>query len=124
MRIHRMVLVIGIGLLLVGFVAWRVSGKTQATVVTFTNFSYTPNTVTIRTGEDVQWQGNFSFHPLVSQDGLWTTVNSGTEFTHTFTQPGEYWYYCEIHGFPNGVGMSGKVIVVDNRSLFLPILSR
>jgi plastocyanin len=124
MRIHYTVLLVVFGLLLLGSAVWRVRGEPQDAVVTFANFSYSPATVTIRTGEAVEWQGNFTSHPLVSQDGLWPTVGSGTSFSHTFNQPGEYWYYCEIHGFPNGVGMSGKVIVEDTQTLFLPFLSR
>jgi len=104
--------------------AGQVKGKTQAAVITFVCCSYTPMTVTIRTGEDVEWQGDFTSHPLVSQDGLWSTVNSGTEFRHTFTQPGEYWFYCGIHGGPNGFAMSGKVIVGDFKLVFLPLLIR
>lgn len=124
MLIRRGVLVVAFVLPLLGVAAWSVRGATQATVVTFANFSYTPDIVTIRPGEEVEWRGSFTMHPLVSQDGLWSTVRSGTVFSYTFTQPGEYWYYCELHGLPNGVGMSGKVIVVETRALFLPLLSR
>jgi plastocyanin len=111
-------------LILAGMAAWQVSGKTQTAIITFVCCDYSPGTVTIRTGEEVLWQGDFNSHPLVSQDGFWPTVGSGTEFSHTFTQPGEYWYYCEIHGGQNGQGMSGKVIVVDNKLVFLPLLNR
>ncbi|RMH35798.1 MAG: endonuclease, partial [Gammaproteobacteria bacterium] len=34
-----------------------------------------------------------------------------TTFRHTFTQAGEFPYFCSIHGGPGGVGMAGKVIV-------------
>jgi len=124
MRIHRMVLMIALGTLLLGVAAWKVSGETHAAVITFTCCSYSPATVTISPGEEVVWQGDFLSHPLVSQDGLWMTVGSGAEFSHTFTQPGEYWYYCDFHGGPNGQAMSGKVIVVETQTLFLPWLIR
>jgi plastocyanin len=101
-----------------------VSGETQTAVVTFVCCSYTPDVVTIGVGEDVEWQGDFTMHPLVSQDGLWPVHGTGTVFTHTFTQVGEYWYYCGVHGGQNGTGMSGKVIVVDEVSLYLPWIVR
>jgi uncharacterized cupredoxin-like copper-binding protein len=34
----------------------------------------------------------------------WTVYN-------TFTQPGTYHYYCEVHGGPMGQGLSGTVVV-------------
>src|SRR6266702_2832239 len=36
-------------------------------------------------------------------------------YTHTFTTPGRYSYYCTLHGGAGGVGMAG-VIVVGNAS--------
>lgn len=40
----------------------------------------------------------------------------GTAFEHTFTNPGEWWYYCFPHGnpLPNGTaaGMAGTVTVL------------
>jgi plastocyanin len=113
-----------LSLVLAGLAAWQASSKTQAEVITFVNFSYSPAIVTIRSGEEVTWQGDFSSHPLVSQDGLWPTVGSGTEFSYAFTQPGEYWYYCGFHGGPNGTGMSGKVTVFDEQVVFLPFINR
>ena len=124
MRIYRVLLLILSGLLLLGSVVRVARGATQAATITFTCCSYSPATVTIQTGEDVTWRGGFLSHPLVSQDGLWPTVGSGAEFSHTFTQPGEYWFYCDFHGGPNGQGMSGKVIVVDTQRLFLPLINR
>jgi len=32
-------------------------------------------------------------------------------YTHVFTTPGTYRYYCAAHGAPSGVGMSGIVVV-------------
>ncbi len=32
-------------------------------------------------------------------------------YQFTFNTPGTYQYFCEIHGAPGGVGMSGTVVV-------------
>lgn len=74
-------------------------------------FSYEPAQTAINVGETVVWQGNFSTHVLVSDIWLWDAQFSGSEFRQTFTQPGTYHFYCQLHGGPQGVGMSGVIIV-------------
>lgn len=70
--------------------------------------TYRPSDVRISPGDSIQWLGDFAMHPLVSDDGLWQTVNSGTQFTHTFNQPGVYPYHCSSHSV---FGMKGTVTV-------------
>ena len=38
-------------------------------------------------------------------------VGSAWVVSRTFNTPGMYRYYCDLHGGPNGVGMSGTVTV-------------
>ncbi len=73
--------------------------------------TYSPTQITVKAGESVTWKGNFTTHPLQSVDSLWTSVQTGTEFTHTFATLGTYEYYCEAHGTETS-GMKGTVIVV------------
>ncbi len=86
---------------------------------------YSPSVVLINMGDTVEWDGNFTFHPLASDDNLWPVNNSGTTFSHTFNQPGTFRFYCMIHGGPGGVGMSGEVIVSSTplQHVFLPLTS-
>jgi plastocyanin len=49
-------------------------------------FHYSPEVVFISPGDTVTWQGDFSMHPLVSDDGLWPTNGSGSQFSHSFDQ--------------------------------------
>jgi plastocyanin len=101
------------------FLAWVIAGSSAAPLpasaanfeVTFTCCTYSPANLIINVNDTVTWKGSFSAHPLVSQDGLWPTQNSGSEFTFQFTTPGQYFFYCQIHGGPNGAGMAGKVVV-------------
>ena len=75
---------------------------------------FSPTTVTIAPSELVTWQSastSFASHPLVSEDGLWTTPSSGRSLTHTFPTVGSFRFYCQNHGGPGGVGMSGTVVV-------------
>jgi plastocyanin len=94
--------------------------NTPAATITFTCCAYTPSEVTIRAGETVSWSGTFSSHPLVSDDALWPTPTTGGTFDFTFNTPGNYRFHCQIHGGPNGLGMSGQVHV--QAVTFLPVI--
>jgi len=92
-------------------------------VIHFVPFSYTPSEVVIQPGESVEWDGDFSMHPLVSDDGLWTTQAVGTQFVYTFTMTGTFLFHCAIHGDFGGVGMSGRVIVKEfPNKVYLPLV--
>jgi len=82
--------------------------------------TYNPSVVVIQPGDTVEWDGDFFSHPLVSDDGLWTTPTAGTQFTHTFPVTGTFLFHCMIHGAPGGVGMSGRVLVFPNK-IYLPV---
>ena len=87
-------------------------------------FQYSPAEISISVGDEVEWLGPFTFHPLVSDDNLWPTVNTGDSFRFIFTQPGIYRFHCQIHGGPGGVGMSGVVLVGLSEHIYLPVLFR
>jgi plastocyanin len=72
-------------------------------------FVYVPNDIFIAPGDSLKWQGDFTMHPLVSDESLWTTVNTGSEFTFTFNQPGVYHFHCFFHGAL--LNMKGTVTV-------------
>ena len=83
----------------------------QTTTIEFggqLGFHYNPKDIRIAPGDSVKWQGDFTMHPLVSDEGLWTTVNSGSEFTFIFNQPGIYHFHCFFHG---PIGMNGTATV-------------
>src|SRR2546423_3450191 len=75
---------------------------------------FAPATVTIDPGDTVQWTARSANHTVTADDGSFdssggggTTMTPGTTFSHTFSTPGTYRYYCRIHGGKNGIGMSG-----------------
>jgi plastocyanin len=89
---------------------------------------YTPSTLTIDAGDRVIWQRVDGFHSVTADESTFDQPagNAWNTFSHTFTIPGEYLYYCTAHGGPDGVGMAGKVIVraPDNGEgmIYLPYL--
>lgn len=109
-----------IALLLVGaggYLIYRNSYKTTsnsstATVpgaVSIQNFSFDPQTETVKAGETVTWTNNDSVtHKIKSANGNFdsTDLNPGDTFKHTFTEKGSFDYSCSIH--PT---MTGKVVV-------------
>ncbi len=80
---------------------------------------FDPKTVTIAQGDTVTWKNDgldpqghnvdFEEFPFVMPNpasaSKWTVSN-------TFTQPGTYHYYCQVHGYKGGIGMSGTVTVM------------
>jgi plastocyanin len=80
---------------------------------------YSPNNVRISPGDSVEWLGDFAMHPLVSDDGLWQVVGTGTDFSYTFDQTGTYDYHCQVH---SALGMRGTVTV--GYFGFLPLVTR
>ena len=88
------------------------------TVVIGPGLSFNPPTVTIAPGEAVIWNWAAGPHSTTSD----TTVGpevwdsgvrfAGASFSHTFSAPGTYPYYCSVHSFPGGTGMNGVVRVV------------
>ena len=92
------------------------SAADQSVTATLTS-SFEPAEVTIDIGDKVTWNNEGGFHNVKFDDGSfeepaspslsWSTVE------RTFDTAGTFRYYCEQHGGPDGVGMSGTVGVRD-----------
>jgi plastocyanin len=79
--------------------------------------AFSPSTVTVDPGQPVcwTWSNTSDSHNLKADDGSFTSgepENHGN-FQKTFTTPGTYGYYCQVHGSLTG-GMRGTVIVRDS----------
>jgi amicyanin len=74
------------------------------------NFSYLPQTLTVRAGTTVTWINRDDVpHTVVSTDKktiVSPALDTDEKFSFTFTTPGTNDYYCSVH--PH---MKGKVIV-------------
>ena len=86
-------------------------GGTAPVLITMSNMTFYPASVTVTKGAIVKWQNNDGYaHTVNSNDG--TTFSSGTiegggSFSYTTTVAGTFNYHCLIHGLP----MSGILIV-------------
>ena len=78
--------------------------------------SFRPQVVEISVGDEVLWQNRgLNEHNALSVVGDdWgvevAQFQPGDVYAHVFTEPGEYDYFCSIHGNET-VGMVGKIIV-------------
>ncbi len=75
--------------------------------------TFNPDDVTIHPGETVVWQivgvaHNITFETIAPPGGNVGDTAPGTAVSRTFTQAGEYKYYCTIH---KTQGMNGRVRV-------------
>lgn len=88
-------------------------GAAATVDVTVQNFSFSPQNISIQTGDTVRWRAVSGVHNVTADDGSFRSGSpaSGFTFEFTFNTPGTYRYYCEPHGGPGGAGMSGSVIV-------------
>jgi plastocyanin len=77
--------------------------------IAFADFAYSPRAVSINAGDTATFSGDFASHPLVWSDG--SVTSTGSSKTFTFTHPGTYAYYCQLHVINRD--MRGSITVVD-----------
>lgn len=111
MRRVRAAVLLASGLSLVAAPALADDQSVNAT----TGSTFDPKSVTIKPGESVTFRNQGGFHNVKFDDGQFEQPAdpsfSPWEAKRTFPSEGEFKYYCEQHGGPNGVGMSGTVLV-------------
>jgi plastocyanin len=72
---------------------------------------FAPSSITIQAGGTVTWSNDGQVtHTVTANNGSFNSgdLNPGQSFSHKFTQPGTFPYYCEPHQF---VCMKGTVTV-------------
>jgi plastocyanin len=71
------------------------------TVVSASNFQFSPATITVKAGTTVEWQGKSGTHEVVNDAGSTVTfdglLDTGAKFDFVFSAPGTYHYHCAIH---------------------------
>ncbi|WP_342458042.1 cupredoxin domain-containing protein [Methanobacterium sp.] len=83
--------------------------NTSYSTVTIQNYTYTPNTLTVKAGTNVMWINEDSaVHDVTSDSGAFSSpdLNKSDKYTYNFTKTGEYAYHCDEHP-----SMTGKIIV-------------
>ncbi|MBI1193533.1 MAG: T9SS type A sorting domain-containing protein [Bacteroidetes bacterium] len=86
-------------------------------VVNALNFFYSPDVITVNTGDTVRFQWVAGSHPTSSTSGDWSSFvffplnASQPQFDLVFNNPGTYNYQCDFHV---SLGMIGTVVVVGS----------
>lgn len=90
------------------------AGAANQTVVVSSNL-FTPADVTVLQGDSVTWTNSGGLHNVRFDDGSFEMPaapdSSPWSVSRSFDTVGDFRYYCEEHGYPNGVDMSGAVHV-------------
>jgi len=76
-------------------IAITINGPTGADAVQFS-----PNCVTVKVNQRVNFHGNWSLHPLQLQgkgDSGVSTTSGGNDVTEAYPTPGEYGFQCRSH---------------------------
>ena len=101
-------------LVLVTLAACGGSSSVSGPAVSAIDNAFSPRELHIKPGQTVTWVNNGqSPHTVTADDKSFDSgiFASGVQYTHTFTRPGRYPYYCTLHGGPAGSGMAGVIIV-------------
>lgn len=121
---YKYYIMIGIAVMLVGVVALsgcvqnprkttpnQTQNQSNASkyTVMIQNFAFTPNNIVVKAGTNVTWiNKDQDLHDVTSDSGAFESrdLKKGESYTHNFTKPGEYPYFCDEHP-----SMTAKVIV-------------
>jgi plastocyanin len=124
MKISKFVLITALLVLSSCLLSGAASAQMNNSVM-IKDFAFQPNILVVPVGTTVTWTNQDTVqHEVISDNG---TFDSGImmpndQFTHTFSQPGNYSYYCKIHSYMFGMiqvtpGSSGlKVMSADPSS--------
>ena len=90
----------------------------QDYTINVSNFSFSPDMLTIQAGETVEWQNTGGTHNVNGSQATFPDNPEGFfsgnaapapwTFSHTFNTPGTYNYQCDPHA---GLGMTGTIVV-------------
>lgn len=79
--------------------------RAEDTVIYIDNFTFQPAELTVKVGTTVTWENRDDIPHLVVSAGKFRSKPLDTDgsFSFTFTQAGDYKYFCSLH--PHMTGM-------------------
>jgi len=80
--------------------------QTSSSAVEIHNFTFTPQTLTVKAGTTVTWTNKDDTpHGIASANNAFTrskAMDTDDSYSHTFNTPGTYQYFCYVHSFTKG----------------------
>jgi len=99
-----------IGTVLAGSVLFARAQTAAAAAVGIDNFTFNPQTVTVKAGTTVTWTNKDDIpHGIAATNNAFKrspALDTDDSFSFTFTTPGTYQYFCYVH--PH---MTGTIVV-------------
>jgi len=77
-----------------------VEAASAAVTVEITDFAFQPGSITVAPGSTITWvNDDEEAHTITSTEGVFKSeaLESAGRFSHTFTKPGTYHYFCALH---------------------------
>jgi plastocyanin len=74
--------------------------KVEDLQVTIDNFTFSPATLTVASGTTVTWTNQDDMvHTVTAANRAFSSkgLETGDTYSHTFTAPGTYTYFCALH---------------------------
>ncbi len=87
------------------FMSWHLgSAQASETKVTIDNFTFAPAELTVKVGDTVTWNNHDDIPHTVVSAGKFRSKAMDTDgtFSFTFTEVGEYKYFCSLHPHMTG----------------------
>ena len=97
---------LGIRLVITAVLSWHpVGAHAEETKVTIDNFTFAPAELTVKVGTTVTWSNHDDIPHTVVSAGKFRSKAMDTDgsFSFTFTEAGEYKYFCSLHPHMTGV---------------------
>jgi amicyanin len=83
--------------------------QNQTSAITIDNFTFNPQTVTVKAGATVTWTNKDDIPHAIAAVGKQfksKVMDTDNSYSFTFTTPGSYAYFCSLH--PH---MTGTIVV-------------
>lgn len=85
--------------------SWQLGAARAAeTTVSIDNFTFTPQSITVKVGDTVTWTNRDDIPHVVVSAGKFRSkaLDTDNSFSFTFTKAGDYPYFCSLHPHMTG----------------------
>ena len=111
---HRTMRYLAIAVVMIGLGLPTAVAAQDAPRVSIQDNLFNPGQLQTSSGATVTWTNAGAVqHTITADDGSFDSgvTDAGDTFSWTFTAPGTYAFYCQIHGGPGGQGMAVTIVI-------------
>lgn len=83
-----------------------IAATAPAPTIEITKFAFAPKEITVAPGTKIVWTNSDEVpHTVTARDKSVDSkaLDTGDKFEHTFTEEGDFQYFCTVHPFMTGV---------------------